>query len=287
MKRINDHSEQIGYFTFVQNNETTDYLKLAYACGLSLKATQSINKFAIAIDEATKECLEDKHYKVFDYVIDIPWGDDSEEDSWKLGNEWKAWAITPFKETVKLDCDMVFTRNVDHWWTFMREQEILITTNVRKLNGHIATSRKYRSVFDENELPNVYSGFMYFRYGEESLKLFKTLKWVYKNWNTVTENIKNCRDSKPTTDVALAIALVLREQEYTYTNKILDYPTFVHLKPSILEWPEQHKIEDVVNISYSDDIGLLIGVEPQLYPVHGADCKEYLADKTIEYYERL
>lgn len=287
MKRINDHSEQIGYFTFVQNNETTDYLKLAYACGLSLKATQSINKFAIAVDEATKECLEDKHYKVFDYVIDIPWGDDSEEDSWKLGNEWKAWAITPFKETVKLDCDMVFTRNIDHWWTFMREQEILITTNVRKLNGHIATSRKYRSVFDENELPNVYSGFMYFRYGEESLKLFKTLKWVYKNWNTVTENIKNCRDSKPTTDVALAIALVLREQEYTYTNKILDYPTFVHLKPSILEWPEQHKIEDVVNISYSDDIGLLIGVEPQLYPVHGADCKEYLADKTIEYYERL
>jgi len=286
MKRINDHSEQIGYFTFVQNNETTDYLKLAYACGLSLKATQSINKFAIAVDEATKECLEDKHYKVFDYVIDIPWGDDSEEDSWKLGNEWKAWAITPFKETVKLDCDMVFTRNVDHWWTFMREQEILIATNVRKLNGHIATSRKYRSVFDENNLPNVYSGFMYFRYGEESLKLFKTLKWVYKNWNTVTENIKNCRDNKPTTDVALAIALVLQEQEYTYTNKIIDYPTFVHLKPSILEWPEQHKIEDVVNISYSDDVGLLIGVEPQLYPVHGADCKEYLADKTIEYYER-
>ena len=274
MKRINDHSEQLGYFTFVQNNETTDYLKLAYACGLSLKATQSINKFAIAVDEATKECLEDKHYKVFDYVIDIPWGDDSEEDSWKLGNEWKAWAITPFKETVKLDCDMVFTRNVDHWWTFMREQEILIATNVRKLNGHIATSRKYRSVFDENNLPNVYSGFMYFRYGEESLKLFKTLKWVYKNWNTVTENIKNCRDNKPTTDVALAIALVLQEQEYTYTNKIIDYPTFVHLKPSILEWPEQHKIEDVVNISYSDDVGLLIGVEPQLYPVHGADCKE-------------
>jgi len=286
MKRINDHSEQLGYFTFVQNNETKDYLKLAYACGLSLKATQSINKFAIAVDEATKECLEDKHYKVFDYVIDIPWGDDSEEDSWKLGNEWKAWAITPFKETVKLDCDMVFTRNVDHWWTFMREQEILIATNVRKLNGHIATSRKYRSVFDENNLPNVYSGFMYFRYGEESLKLFKTLKWVYKNWNTVTENIKNCRDNKPTTDVALAIALVLQEQEYTYTNKIIDYPTFVHLKPSILEWPEQHKIEDVVNISYSDDVGLLIGVEPQLYPVHGADCKEYLADKTIEYYER-
>jgi len=78
----------------------------------------------------------------------------------------------------------------------------------------------------------------------------------------------------------------LQEQEYTATNSVLDYPTFVHLKPSILEWPEQHKVEDVVNISYSDSIGLLIGVEPQIYPVHGAECKEYLADKTIEYYER-
>ena len=77
MKRVKEHDEQIGYFTFVQNNDNTDYLKLAYACGLSLKATQTINKFAIAVDEGTKQQLTEKHYKVFDYVIDIPWGDDS------------------------------------------------------------------------------------------------------------------------------------------------------------------------------------------------------------------
>ena len=286
MKRIKEHDEQIGYFTFVQNNNDTDYLKLAYACGLSLKATQTINKFAIAVDKPTKEQLTEKHYKVFDYVIDIPWGDDSEDDAWKLGNEWKAWSTTPFKETVKLDCDIVFTRNIDHWWTFMREQEVMIATNVRKLDGSISNSRKYRKLFDINNLPNIYSGFMYFRYGENSLKLFKTLKWVYKNWGEVSEQLKNCRDEKPTTDVALAIALVLQEAEYTHTNNVLDYPTFVHMKNSILGWPEQHKIEDIINIEYSDDVGLILGAEPQIYPVHGAECKEYLADKTIEYYER-
>ena len=152
MKRVKEHDEQIGYFTFVQNSQLNDYLKLAYACGLSLKATQNINKFAIAVDEGTKQQLTEKHYKVFDYVIDIPWGDDSEDDSWKLGNEWKAWSITPFKETVKLDCDMVFTRNIDHWWTFMREQEVMIATNVRKLDGTISDSRKYRKLFDINNL---------------------------------------------------------------------------------------------------------------------------------------
>ena len=191
MKRVKEHDEQIGYFTFVQNSQLNDYLKLAYACGLSLKATQSINKFAIAVDKATKEQLTEKHYKVFDYVIDIPWGDDSKDDSWKLGNEWKAWSITPFKETVKLDCDMVFTRNIDHWWTFMREQEVMIATNVRKLDGTISDSRKYRKLFDINNLPNIYSGFMYFRYGEKSQKLFRTLKWVYKNWDEVSESLKN------------------------------------------------------------------------------------------------
>ena len=58
MKRVKEHDEQIGYFTFVQNNDSTDYLKLAYACGLSLKATQNINKFAIAVDKPTKEQLQ-------------------------------------------------------------------------------------------------------------------------------------------------------------------------------------------------------------------------------------
>ena len=60
MKRIKEHDEQIGYFTFVQNNDDTDYLKLAYACGLSLKATQTINKFAIAVDNNTKQQLTDR-----------------------------------------------------------------------------------------------------------------------------------------------------------------------------------------------------------------------------------
>ena len=79
---------------------------------------------------------------------------------------------------------------------------------------------------------------------------------------------------------------MLQEAEYTHTNNVLDYPTFVHMKNSILGWPESHMIEDIINIEYSDDVGLILGVEPQIYPVHGAECKEYLANKTIEYYER-
>jgi hypothetical protein len=284
MKRVTDHKEQIGYLTFVQNNENTNYLRLAYACGLSLKATQQINKFAIVVDEATKKELLPEHFDVFDYVLDIPWGDDSEECTWKLKNEWKAWSVTPFKETIKIDCDMIFTASIDHWYNFLRQQEVFITTKVLDVDNNIAKKRKYRKVFDQNNLPNTYSGFMYFRYGQESMQLFKAMKWVYSNWDFVTtELLSNAFLEEPTTDLVLAIATAL--MDFNCTNTSLSFPTFVHLKPSIIDWPTTVDIENNLMINYTGDF-LTVKFKNQIYPVHGADCKTKLANTVINYYER-
>ena len=43
-----------GYIAIAQNNEEHDYLKLAYAMALSIKATQKENKICICVDENTK-----------------------------------------------------------------------------------------------------------------------------------------------------------------------------------------------------------------------------------------
>ena len=35
---------------------------------------------------------------------------------WKLSNEWQVFNLTPFKHTIKLEADMLFTTNTDWWW---------------------------------------------------------------------------------------------------------------------------------------------------------------------------
>ena len=60
-----------GYIAIAQNNDKYDYLKMAYALALSLKATQKENKFCVCVDEKTKYALTDKYKEVFDHVVDI------------------------------------------------------------------------------------------------------------------------------------------------------------------------------------------------------------------------
>ena len=43
-----------GYIAIAQNNKDCDYLNLAYAMALSIKATQKINNICICVDEPTK-----------------------------------------------------------------------------------------------------------------------------------------------------------------------------------------------------------------------------------------
>ena len=41
--------------------------------------------------------------------------------------------------------------------------------------------RDYRKLFDDNELPDVYNGLMYFRYSQESAEFFWLAEKIFKN----------------------------------------------------------------------------------------------------------
>ena len=101
MRDPNSFQEQQGYFTFAQNTDTVNYLELAYVQALSIKSTQTINKYAVAVDAKTRESVTERHQAVFDYIIDITNDYNAPNSSWRLANEWQAWWLTPFKETIK------------------------------------------------------------------------------------------------------------------------------------------------------------------------------------------
>ena len=70
-----------GYIVIAQNNTEHDYLEMTYALALSLKATQQENAICVCVDEHTKSLITEKHEKVFDHIVDIPWSDIAGNDN--------------------------------------------------------------------------------------------------------------------------------------------------------------------------------------------------------------
>jgi hypothetical protein len=97
MKETNrEFKRKRGFFTFAQNG-THDYVRMAYALALSLKATQTDVPY-LSIGVTPGQVVPEKYKWAFDEIIEIPWGDAAKTSSWKLENEWKAYHMTPYEE---------------------------------------------------------------------------------------------------------------------------------------------------------------------------------------------
>jgi hypothetical protein len=225
-----DFKRERGYLTFAQNGDT-DYLRMAYALALSLKATQgeTIPHLSVVITPGMN--VPDKYRAVFDEVIDVPWLDEARESSWKLENEWKAYHATPYKETVKLDADMLFLSDVSHWWSTF-ESDLFACTQVETYRGQLATSDFYRKTFTANQLPNVYSAFTFFRYSDMAQEFFELCEIIFHNWQKFFHEYLE-PDTRPkvvSTDVVFALAMKLLDLSETCTSSYLPAPRFVHMR---------------------------------------------------------
>lgn len=273
-----------GYLTFVQNNSETDYLTLAYAQAMSIKATQTVNAYAVVVDADTKRLITDRHKQVFDYIIDIPGIDEAAADSWKLKNEWKALLATPFDETVKLEADMLFTCSVDHWWGIMSQQDVCFTTNVVDYTGRVSNNRAYRKVFDDNNLLDLYNGFYYFKRSAAAESMFNYARLIYAHWPLFRDQIlSNCRDPEPTTDLVFAIAVKLAGQDQ-YHNPATQIPRFTHMKGAINGWEIDADWQDRLQCQF-DDSTVTVGFTRQQVPFHYHQ-KEFVTTDIIKHYEK-
>lgn len=275
---MQQHREQFGFVTIAQNTQEVDYLSLAYAQAANIKKTQQHARYAVIVDQPTKALITDEHLTVFDYVIELPHDYNEQDSKWKLLNEWQVFWLTPFKETIKLESDLLFTRSIDHWLPALRKRNIVFSLGCKDYKGHRSGIRKYRRVFDDNKLPDIYNGLMYFRYSQEANKFFLLAKSIAENWEHVRDNaLINCRESTPSTDVLYAVTAHVFGRELC-TIPSLDFFNFVHMKPGIQGWADQQQWTDTV-LAEVDGNMIRINNQNQYYPVHYYEktfVKEYL-----------
>ena len=277
-----------GFFTFAQDNADTDYIRIAYALALSLKASQqSVPYLTIGITPGA--IVPEKYKHAFDNIIEIPWGDHAADSTWKLENEWKSIHMSPYDETIKLDADMLFFDDIGSWWETLSIREFAICNRVLDYRSHEITSDHYRKTFTDNELPNVYTGFMYFKKTPASMEIFDLAKFVYYNWQSIFEHTLK-PESRPTyvsTDVVFAIVLKLLDidQDFYSTKQL---PTFVHMKSQLQGWGADVLDEDwnkLMSVFFNPSLECKIGNYLQFFPLH-YHVKNFLTDEILGYYER-
>ena len=276
------HKEQQGFVTFAQNTAEVDYLDLAYVQALNIKATQENNRYAVIVDSETKEKVNDDHRCVFDYIIDLPHDYNDPTSLRKFANEWQVFCLTPFKETIKLESDLLFTRSIDHWWTAFRLKNVCLSTGCQNYLGINSTIRRYRELFDANSLPDVYNGLMYFRYSREAANFFGAAQYIQQNWKYVQTGLKKCFEEEPSTDVLYALAALMVGPELV-TMPSMDFLNFVHLKPGINGLSEFESVTDTYLTEF-DQGTIRINNINQLSPVHYYK-KDFVTKEMKEWYE--
>ena len=275
-----------GYLVIAQNS-TIDYTRLAYLLALSIKYTQcSVNNISIAITKDTK--LDDKYRKIFDHVIEIPFEDDAELSEWKIENKWKYFHFTPYDETVILDTDMLFTSDVSHWWDVMSKQDVVATTKVLTYRHELITSDYMRKTFTQNNLPNVYTAFMYFKKQSDLTNdYFAMVEKIFRNWDYFREEFLDNQNRQEwiSADVIYAMAAKLLDITNEIQAPTLNYPTFVHMKPELQGW------HSVITDNWTNHVGFYvtkdsvkIGNYTQHYPIHYFS-KNLATDELIKKYE--
>jgi hypothetical protein len=146
-------------------------------------------------------------------------------------NDWQMFRVSPYRQTIKLEADMIAAGPVDHWWTLFELRDVVISQGCRTYYDETATSRYYRKCFDANSLPDVYNAITYWRLSSTAKEFFELVRKIFENWSDFRRMLKFPEETA-STDVVYAMAAQIMGPEKVTLPAGLG-PTIVHMKRHI------------------------------------------------------
>ena len=212
-----------GYLITAINSPTVDYVNCAYNLAKSIRQFHPDAKICLLTDQtdANYPALID-YYKTFESPL----------SSNPYANDWQIFGASPFRQTIKLEADMVIASEIDHWWAMLEHRDVMISTGARDFYDRPATSRFYRKVFDVNNLPDVYNAITYWRLSQTAQEFFQLTRKIFEHWNEYKTLLK-FPDEIPSTDLVYAMAAQIIGPELV-TMPFATYPRIVHMKRHII-----------------------------------------------------
>ena len=179
-------------------------------------------------------------------------------------NDWQVFYTSPYRQTVKLEADMLCASPIDHWWTMFEQRDVVISQGCRDYYDRPGTARHYRKIFDTNNLPDVYNAITYWRVSKTATDFFQLVRLVFEHWDQYRTLLK-FPDDEPTTDVVYAIVAVIMGIETVTLPQDLS-PTIVHMKQHIVGTQTSNWTQELV--WEHTDPGLRINTVAQWGMIH-------------------
>jgi hypothetical protein len=264
-----------GYLIVAENTESTDYVACALALAKSIKLHTPNAKICLV----TSKPVDDT---VFDFVRPLPFGDNAPNSDWKLCNDWQVFYASPFRQTIKLEADMIIPHSIEHWWTMFEKKDVVLCTSARNYHNAVTNVRTYRRIFDVNSLPDVYNAITYWRLSEYAQTFFNLVKDLFNNWEEVRTSLTLGDTDPGTTDVVYAVAAKMLGVE-TVTLPNTSYPSLIHMKERI-NWLQQSDWTQEL-VWELDGANIRINTVDQQYPFH-YNNKDF-AKVLNEHYDKL
>jgi hypothetical protein len=153
----------------------------------------------------------------------LPHGD---QGGW--ANDWQMFQISPYRQTIKLEADMIAASPVDHWWTLFELRDVVISSGARTWYDEPAKSRYYRKCFDANNLPDVYNAITYWRLSKTAQEFFGLVRSIFENWTEFRKLLKFSEEAASTDLVYAIAAQIIGPEQITLPAGL--GPSIVHMK---------------------------------------------------------
>ena len=209
--------EEQGYIIPAFNvDNNIDYVDAARTLAKTLLQHNPSARICLLTNE---KYAADHHLFAYTHIVDI-----NTENPY--ANDPLVFNQTPFRETIKLEADMLIATPIDYWWTMFRHRDVVVSVGCRNWQNEVSTARNYRSVFDDNNLPDVYNAITYWRRSETAKEFFDTVRNIFEHWSEYRKLIKFSPDV-PDTDLVYAMAAQIVGPELV---TLPGSPTIVHMK---------------------------------------------------------
>jgi hypothetical protein len=227
--------EERGYIIPAFNTGTIDYVDCARTLAKTLLAQHPDARICLLTNDqyATEPHLF-AHTKIVDTIdTDNP-----------FANDPLVFTNSPFRQTIKLEADMMAAGPVDHWWTLFEHRDVVISQGCRDFYGNVSTCRTYRKLFDSNNLPDVYNAITYWRASRTATDFFKLVKKIFSNWQDYKTLLK-FPEEVPSTDVVYAMAAQIMGPELVTLPQGFG-PQIVHMKKGVNPFTAQKWTDELV-----------------------------------------
>jgi len=206
-----------GYLIIAIDRPDCSYVDMARRLTQSLRQWHPTAQVALVTNKPVR-------HPEFNYVIELG----SANTSNPYANDPQIFYLTPFRETIKLEADMLMAGPCDHWWDLFRHRDVVISTGCRNWLDQPSKSRAYRKLFDQNNLPDVYNAITYWRRSATAKEFFDLVADIFQNWEMYSKTVRYPEET-PTTDFVYAMASQIIGVEKV-TMPFTSYPKIVHMK---------------------------------------------------------